>query len=48
VRVVTPVSQVFRIPVLAALFERAERALCDWPGLRGLGGFLILIARKKN
>ena len=47
VRVVTPVSQVFRIPVLAALFERAERAVCDWPVLRGLGGFLILIARKK-
>jgi ubiquinone/menaquinone biosynthesis C-methylase UbiE len=48
VRVVTPVSQVFRVPVLAGLFERAERAVCDWPGLRGLGGFLILIARKKN
>ena len=47
-RVVTPFSQVFRIPALATLFERAERAVCDWPGLRGLGGFLILIARKKN
>jgi len=47
VRVVTPVSQVFRVPVLATLFERAERAVCDWPVLRGLGGFLILIARKK-
>ena len=48
VRVVTPVSQVFRVPLLASLFERAERAVCDWPGLRGLGGFLIVIARKKN
>ena len=48
VRVVTPFSQVFRIPVLAALFERAERAVCDWPVLRGLGGFQILVARKKN
>ena len=48
VRVVTPFSQVFRIPVLAALFERAERAVCDWPVLRSFGGFLILIARKKN
>ena len=47
VRVVTPVSQVFRIPVLSALFELAVRAVCDWPVLRGLGGFLILIARKK-
>jgi ubiquinone/menaquinone biosynthesis C-methylase UbiE len=48
VRVVTPFSQVFRIPALAALFERAERAVCDWPVLRSFGGFLILIARKKN
>jgi ubiquinone/menaquinone biosynthesis C-methylase UbiE len=48
VRVVTPFSQVFRIPVLAALFERAERAVCDWPVLRGLGGFQILVARKQS
>jgi ubiquinone/menaquinone biosynthesis C-methylase UbiE len=48
VRVVTPVSQVFRIPALAKLFERIEHAVCDWPGLRNLGGFLILIARKRN
>jgi len=48
VRVVTPFSQVFNISRLGALFERAERAVCDWPGLRGLGGFLILIARKKT
>jgi SAM-dependent methyltransferase len=47
VRVVTPVSQVFRVPVLASLFEKAERLACDLPGLRGLGGFIIVIARKK-
>jgi ubiquinone/menaquinone biosynthesis C-methylase UbiE len=47
VRVVTPVSQVFRVPVLANLFEKAERLACDLPGLRGLGGFIIVIARKK-
>jgi hypothetical protein len=48
VRVVTPMSQVFRVPALAALFERAERAVCDWPSLRSFGGFLVVIARKKN
>jgi ubiquinone/menaquinone biosynthesis C-methylase UbiE len=48
VRVVTPVSQVFRVPVLAGLFERAERLACDLPGLRNLAGFLILVARKRT
>lgn len=47
VRVVTPVSQVFRVPGLAGLFEKAERMACDLPGLRNLGGFIIVIARKK-
>jgi ubiquinone/menaquinone biosynthesis C-methylase UbiE len=47
VRVLTPVSQVFRVPVLASLFARAERLACDLPGLRNLGGFLIVIARKQ-
>jgi ubiquinone/menaquinone biosynthesis C-methylase UbiE len=46
VRVVTPTSSVFRQPILATLFERAERLACDLPGLRRLGGFLILVARK--
>ncbi len=48
VRVVTPVSQVYRVPFLAGLFEKAERLACDLPGLRGLGGFIIVIARKKS
>jgi ubiquinone/menaquinone biosynthesis C-methylase UbiE len=47
VRVVTPTSHVFRLPILAGLFERAERATCDLPVLRNLGGFLILVARKR-
>jgi ubiquinone/menaquinone biosynthesis C-methylase UbiE len=47
VRVVTPASYVFRVPGLATVFDRAERLACDLPVLRGLGGFLILIARKK-
>ncbi len=47
VRVVTPTSHVFRVPLLATLFERAERLACDAPVLRNLGGFLIVVGRKK-
>ena len=47
VRVVTPTSHVFRLPLIATLFERAERIACDLPVLRGLGGFLIVIGRKR-
>jgi SAM-dependent methyltransferase len=46
VRVVTPVSHVFAWPPLGRLFAWAERAACDAPLLRNLGGFLILAARK--
>jgi len=46
VRVVTPVSGVFRLAPLGRLFAAAERAVCDLPFLRNLGGFLIVIARK--
>ena len=48
VRIVTPVSSVFRVPALGRLFERAEHLACDLPGLRSLGGFLIIIARKRG
>jgi ubiquinone/menaquinone biosynthesis C-methylase UbiE len=48
VRVVTPTSRVFRVPVLASLFEHMERAACDLPFLRNFGGFHILIARKRT
>jgi hypothetical protein len=48
VRVVTPTSRVFDVPPLARLFSWAERAACDVPGLRNLGGFLILVARKRT
>jgi ubiquinone/menaquinone biosynthesis C-methylase UbiE len=47
VRVVTPASSVFRIKALARLFAGAERAACDLPLLRHLGGFLVLVARKR-
>ena len=48
VRVVTPVSSVFKVPGLGQLFTQAEHLCCDLPGLRNLGGFLILIARKRG
>jgi SAM-dependent methyltransferase len=47
VRVVTPSSHVFALPALARLFTWAERLACDAPFLRNLGGFLILVARKR-
>ncbi|HVZ73332.1 MAG TPA: class I SAM-dependent methyltransferase [Polyangia bacterium] len=46
VRVVTPTSSVFKLAPLARLFTWAEHAACDAPGLRELGGFLVVIARK--
>lgn len=48
VRVVTPVSHVHRIPIVATLFDKAERVACDLPWLREWGGFLIVIARKRE
>jgi SAM-dependent methyltransferase len=47
VRVVTPTSKVFALAPLGRLFSWAERATCDAPLLRNLGGFLVLIARKR-
>jgi SAM-dependent methyltransferase len=47
VRVVTPTSTVFRMAPLARLFAMAERTACDLPVLKNLGGFLILVARKR-
>jgi SAM-dependent methyltransferase len=48
VRVVTPASHVFGWEPLGKLFAWAERAACDAPILRNLGGFLILVARKSG
>jgi ubiquinone/menaquinone biosynthesis C-methylase UbiE len=48
VRVLTPTSKVFRVPLLAGMMEKAERFACDRPILRNFGGFLILIARKRT
>jgi len=48
VRVVTPSSHAFAIPALARLLGWAERVACDAPVLRNLGGFLVLVARKRG
>jgi len=48
VRVVTPTSRVFNVPVLSTLFDRAEHLACDLPFVRNFGGFLILVARKRS
>ena len=46
VRVVTPTSKLWSVPGLGRLIEGVERAACDLPGLRRLGGFMIVVARK--
>lgn len=48
VRVLTPTSGVYRVPPLGRLFAAAERRACDLPLLRNLGGFLVLVARKRT
>jgi ubiquinone/menaquinone biosynthesis C-methylase UbiE len=47
VRVFTPTSKVWAIPGLGGIFEHAERLACDLPGLRRLGGFMILVCQKR-
>ena len=47
VRVLTPTSKVFAFPPVGQLFDWAEHAACDLPLLRHLGGFMILVARKR-
>lgn len=47
VRVVTPTSKLWQVPGLGAVLERVEHAVCDMPGLRRLGGFMIVIAQKQ-
>jgi ubiquinone/menaquinone biosynthesis C-methylase UbiE len=46
VRVVTPTSKLWAVPGLGRVFETVERLACDVPGLRRLGGFMIVIAQK--
>ena len=46
IRVVTPLSYVYRLPPLGKLFGRVERALADAPFFRRLGGFLVVVAQR--
>src|SRR5690606_29192701 len=47
VRIVTPVSHVYKVPGLGAAFRLAEGLLADAPIARNLGGFVIAILRRK-
>jgi ubiquinone/menaquinone biosynthesis C-methylase UbiE len=46
IRVVTPLSHVYRVPPLGGLFSRVERAVADAPWLRRLGGFLVVVGQR--
>jgi len=47
IRIVTPVSQVHDLPVVGPLLRRAETFLTDRPVARDLGGFLVVVARRR-
>lgn len=48
VRVFTPLPYVHNVPLLKNVFAAAERRACAAPLLRHLGGFLIVILRKRG
>ena len=47
VRVFTAVAQLHELPIVGPLLGAAERWAADAPVLRRLGGFLIVVARKR-
>jgi ubiquinone/menaquinone biosynthesis C-methylase UbiE len=47
IRIVTPVSYVHQIPVVGSLVRKAEGLLADQPVARDLGGFLVVVARRR-
>ncbi|HZS41168.1 MAG TPA: class I SAM-dependent methyltransferase [Polyangia bacterium] len=47
IRVLTPLSHVYRVPLLARAFEFLEWRAADAPLLRRLGGFLVVVAQKR-
>jgi ubiquinone/menaquinone biosynthesis C-methylase UbiE len=47
VRVVTPFSHIHRVPVLSRAVSALELRARSAPGLRRLGGFLVVVAKKK-
>lgn len=46
VRVVTPAAAAYAVPGLGRVLDFLEDKACDAPGLRRLGGFLIVVAQK--
>jgi ubiquinone/menaquinone biosynthesis C-methylase UbiE len=48
VRIVTPVAKAHGLPGVGRLLRAAEFALADAPIARGLGGFVIAVARKQS
>jgi ubiquinone/menaquinone biosynthesis C-methylase UbiE len=48
VRVLTPLPIFHRLPVVAPALQAMERFAASFPGLRQLGGFLIVAARKQR
>ncbi len=47
IRIVTPVSMVHDLPVVGHLVRKAEDLLADQPIARDLGGFLVVVARRR-
>jgi len=47
IRIVTPVAQVLRVPVVGRLVRKAEEVLADLPVARDLGGFLVVCAQRR-
>ena len=45
-RVLTPLPALHRLPLLAPVLQSLERTAAELPGLRGLGGFMLVVARK--
>jgi hypothetical protein len=47
IRIATPTSYVHDIPGVGPMLRALESVLADTPGIRRLGGFLVIIARKR-
>lgn len=47
VRILTPVAQAHRVPVVGSLLRAAEHALADVPVVRDLAGFVIVVAQRR-
>lgn len=46
IRVVTPLPQLHRLPIVRGALQAIERRAAELPGLRKLGGFMLVVAKK--